>query len=769
MRWTRRSPATRPTSKCRSKRAEWLSVADNGRGMPVDPHPKFPGKSALEIIMTKLHAGGKFDSGAYETSGGLHGVGVSVVNALSSRVEVEVARGQTLYRQAFERGAPVTKLEVVGKAPNRRGTRVRFHPDEQIFGKSARFDPARLFKMTRAKAYLFGGVEIRWRCAPALVDPEGKVPAEATFHFPGGLKDYLAADIEGQELVVDQAFTGKVEKDGKHGSVEWAVAWLAVEDGFVHSYCNTIPTPDGGTHEAGLRAALLRGLKDHAERIGQAKRAAALTADDVMSGCAALLSVFIREPEFQGQNKGRLQTAEAARIVDAAVRDAFDHWLAAAPSQAAKLLDFAVERADERRAAGWRRTSPARRRRASCGCPASSPTAPTLPRKALNYLSSRAIRRAARPSRRATAPARRSCRCAARSSTSPRRRAKSWRRTSSSPISCRRSASARAPSIAPSDLRYDKIIIMTDADVDGAHIASLLITFFYRQTPKLIEEGHLYLAAPPLYRLTQGGKSLYARDDAHKDALMKSGFSGRGAIEVSRFKGLGEMSMRDLRDTTMDAGQAHPAPGRAGRGRQRGDRRRGRAADGRASRRRASPSSRSGRRTRASSSTFRRAGKASFTLTTVISQPTRRPRSTDRTRVLKRRTMIDWLGWLRRLEFATVAALAIAGLCLMIGQSAERFADATTASAARLAARQTPADGQSAARFDGIDYSAIGSIEGSRCRRFAVQAGRLDRFSLRQRPHRARLRQDRGEPNLRYIRSRLLNRRSGGSAADRLR
>ena len=238
---------------------EWLSVADNGRGMPVDPHPKFPGKSALEIIMTKLHAGGKFDSGAYETSGGLHGVGVSVVNALSSRVEVEVARGQTLYRQAFERGVPVTKLEVVGKAPNRRGTRVRFHPDEQIFGKSARFDPARLFKMTRAKAYLFGGVEIRWRCAPALVDPEGKVPAEATFHFPGGLKDYLAADIEGQELVVDQAFTGKVEKDGKHGSVEWAVAWTAVEDGFIHSYCNTIPTPDGGAHEAGLRAALLQG------------------------------------------------------------------------------------------------------------------------------------------------------------------------------------------------------------------------------------------------------------------------------------------------------------------------------------------------------------------------------------------------------------------------------------------------------------------------------------------------------------------------------
>src|ERR1700758_1249769 len=326
----------------------FVTVTDNGRGIPVDPHPKFKNKSALEVIMCTLHAGGKFDSKVYETSGGLHGVGVSVANALSERMEVEVARGQRLYRMAFERGKPKSKLQDAGKVPNRRGTKVRFRPDPDIFGAKAHFKPERVFKMTRSKAYLFGGVEIRWFCAKELLRETEDVPEKATFHFEEGLKDYLKETLKDATLVHPDVFTGTAGKTGAHGAAQWAVAWTADADSFLNSYCNTIPTPDGGTHESGLRTALLRGLKDHAERVNQGKRAGAITSEDIMTGAGAMLSVFIREPEFQGQTKDRLATAEATRIVENAIKDPFDPWLAGNPIAANKLLDFVIERADER-------------------------------------------------------------------------------------------------------------------------------------------------------------------------------------------------------------------------------------------------------------------------------------------------------------------------------------------------------------------------------------------------------------------------------------
>ncbi len=530
----------------------FLCVCDNGRGIPIDPHPKFPKKSALEVIMTTLHAGGKFDQKTYQTSGGLHGVGISVVNALSECLEVEVARGQTLYRQIFERGHPKTPLEKLGKVQNRRGTSVRFKPDERIFGTSANFKPERLFKMARAKAYLFGGVEIRWHCAPEWIDPNGGIPQDAVFRFPGGLKDFLLQDIEGKDLVTDQIFAGKVEKPGGHGSLEWAMAWLAFDDGFVHSYCNTIPTPDGGTHESGLRAALARGLKDHAERIGLAKKAAAVTGDDVMASCAAMVSVFLREPEFQGQNKGRLLTNEAAKIVEGTLRDAFDHWLAASPSHAAKLLDWTIEHAEERL-----------RRRVEKDVARKAATRKLrLPGKLADCANSSAqgselflvegdsaggsAKQARDRANQAVLPLRGKILNVA-SATRDKLAGNQQLNDLVQALGCGTGAHYKEQ-----DLRYEKIIIMTDADVDGAHIASLLITFFFREMPKLVEAGHLYLAVPPLYRLIQGARQVYARDDAHRDHLIANTLTGKARIEISRFKGLGEMLPAQLKETTMD-------------------------------------------------------------------------------------------------------------------------------------------------------------------------------------------------------------------------
>ena len=530
----------------------FVSVTDNGRGIPVDPHPKFPKKSALEVIMCTLHAGGKFDSEVYETSGGLHGVGVSVANALSEHMEVEVARGQKLYRMVFERGKPKSKLQDAGKAPNRRGTKVRFRPDPDIFGAKAHFQAERVFKMTRSKAYLFGGVEIRWFCAKELLRGANDVPERATFHFEEGLKDYLKETVKEATLVHPDIFTGSAGKTGTHGAAQWAVAWTVDADGFLNSYCNTIPTPDGGTHESGLRTALLRGLKDHAERVNQGKRAAGITSDDIMTGAGAMLSVFIREPEFQGQTKDRLATAEAQRIVEQAIKDPFDHWLAGNPTAANKLFDFVVERADER----------IRRRQEKDIARKSAVRKLRLPGKLADCTNGAAdgaeifivegdsaggsAKQARDRASQAILPLRGKILNVA--SAGKDKLAQNQQLADLvQALGCGSGAHYR-----DEDLRYGRVIIMTDADVDGAHIASLLITFFYRQMPHLIDNGHLYLAVPPLYRLSHGGKIFYARNDKHRDEVLKKEFHANAKVEVSRFKGLGEMMAAQLKETTMD-------------------------------------------------------------------------------------------------------------------------------------------------------------------------------------------------------------------------
>lgn len=532
----------------------FLTVVYNGRGIPIDPHPKFPKKSALEVIMTTLHSGGKFSDKAYSTAGGLHGVGISVVNALSELVEVEVARDRTLYRQDFSRGQPLGKLQKVGAAPNRRGTSVRFKPDFQIFGDKLRWRPQRLFQMARSKAYLFRGVEVRWSCDPELLPEDSKVPAEAVLSYPNGLADQLTEVFGDKSTITETPFTGLVDM-GAEGKVEWAIAWTQAgfgeADGFARSYCNTIPTPEGGTHEAGFRSAITKGIRNFGELTGN-KKAAEVTAEDIMGHSGLLLSVFIRGPEFVGQTKDKLSSTHAFRLVENAVRDHFDHWLAGSPKEAGKLLGWAIDRADER--AKRRKAKEISRKSATkklrlpgklADCSAKGPEGTEL------FLvegdsAGGSAKQARNRETQAILPL----------------RGKILNVESASDDKLMGNQELSDLSLALGtdlgrkfnidDLRYERIIIMTDADVDGAHIAALLITFFYRLTPGLIESGRLYLALPPLYKLSNKGNIHYAMDDADRARIMKEHFKGNQKVDMTRFKGLGEMNPAQLKETTMN-------------------------------------------------------------------------------------------------------------------------------------------------------------------------------------------------------------------------
>lgn len=528
-----------------------VTITDNGRGIPVDPHPKYPGKSALEVIMTMLHSGGKFGGGAYKVSGGLHGVGLSVVNALSEKLSVEIARDKKLYRQEYSRGYPMGPLELVGNAPNRRGTSVTFKPDPEIFGANSCLLPNKIYRMARSKAFLFKGIHINWRCAPEVLCEGDVTPQEAELCFPNGLLDFLNYQVGARTTINRKPFSGDANLANDEGKVEWAITWPEDENGFCHSYCNTVVTPQGGTHELGFKAALIRGLKEYGE-MANIKKAAAITGEDFLSDACIMLSVFIRDPQFQGQTKDKLTSNKAIRLVESAVKDSFDHWLTSDVENATALLEYVIERAEARKKKKeekvQNRKTPTKRLRlpgklADCSQAAAHDTE-------IFIVEGDSAGGSAKQGRdrftQAILPLRGKILNVASASLDKILQNQEIKDM------CEALGCGVKEHYNEDNLRYEKIIIMTDADVDGAHIASLLMTFFYQQMPKLIENGHLYIATPPLYKIAIGGKNYYALDDDDKDKILAKVVKGNQKPEISRFKGLGEMSAQQLKETTMD-------------------------------------------------------------------------------------------------------------------------------------------------------------------------------------------------------------------------
>ncbi len=528
-----------------------ILISDNGRGIPVDKHPKFKDKSALEVIFTMLHSGGKFSGKVYNTSGGLHGVGSSVVNALSAEMTVQVARDKTLYEQKYSRGHVQSKLKKIGETKNH-GTSISFVPDLEIFGEKAAFNPKTIYKLARSKAYLYKGVEIAWQCAPALLKDEKDVPEKDIIRFPNGILDYLYSLLEGKTSLTPKPFYGAVEFPDGNGRCEFAIGWTEEETGgFLSSYCNTIPTPEGGTHVQGLRAALSKALKGYGDLISN-KKAGILTPDDIFGSATILLSIFLRDPQFQGQTKERLTSASATRLIENAVKSNFEHWLTGDPASSKYLLDYLISVAEERKRGKemqeMSRKSATRKLRlpgklADCAKKTSEDTEIFLVE---GDSAGGSAKQARNRELQAILPLRGKVLNVA-NATSEKIRANQEISDLIQALGC-----GTGKDFNLDKLRYERVIIMTDADVDGAHIASLLITLFYKEMRGLIQAGALYLALPPLYRLSAGGESVYARDDAHKDELMKTVFKGRKKVEISRFKGLGEMPASQLKETTMD-------------------------------------------------------------------------------------------------------------------------------------------------------------------------------------------------------------------------